>query len=346
MESNYNWEMITRYVLNESSEDEKKVIESKIKSDNDFAKAVQEMSQIVNVKQKPFQVKDVDLKWEKVKSDLIGVSKAKQHNIYPISNRNKPKRQFRRKTFKVWRYVAAIVFAIGMSYFLSNELGTPQKIVQNEYKTLIVNNGERKTIVLYDGTTIILDAGSELKYPKKFGDVRKVYLKGEGFFQVAKNSKKPFHIFVNNALVEVIGTKFNIKSWEEDAKGVTVSVSEGKVALGLANSDTSEKVILVKNMQSSLSPYGKLSKPIMVDASNTLKWMNNEIHFQDVNLRQVISQLKRWYDLEFEVEDKLLEKKNLTVHLNNTNLNDVLELISTITQTRLERQGKKISFIK
>jgi len=348
MESKYNLELLTRFVLNEVSEEERKVIELNIKTDNELKKIIQEMQLITSIKQKKTPiVKDSNTKWLEIKKDLVGLPPQKQ-KIYSFRkySKNITKKSLRKRTFQGWKYVAAIVLMVGISYYISTIFSTTtkkNKIV--EYKTLNVNKGERKTIVLYDGTTINLDAGSELKYPKKFSEFsREVYLKGEGFFQVAKNPHKPFHIYVNNALIEVIGTKFNIRSWEEDKNEVTVTVTEGKVSLGLNDTSLHKKVYLTKNMQSSLSYLGEISKPIIVNPSDYTKWMNNEIYFQNANLRQIITQLERWYDLKFDVAEELLNKNNLTVHINNTNLNDVLELISVVTKTKIVRHGKYISF--
>ena len=350
MESKYNWEKISRYVLNESSWEEKKEIEAKIETDNEFAKVVEEMRIVSSTKQKPLQFINIDSEWDKIKYKLSEAPETKEvEKSHQRLDDYKSKNNLRKKMFNGWRYAAVILIMIGVSYFLSekyyNTEATTIKTI--EYKTLSVNKGERKTIVLYDGTTINLDSGSELKYPAKFGsDSREVFLSGEAFFQVAKNPRKPFRIHINDALVEVLGTKFNIRSWKEDNASVVVTVTEGKVSLGLANSKLLEKVILTKNMQSSLSLSGKTSKPIIVDASNYTKWMHNEMYFQDASLKQIIMQLERWYDLHFDVAEELLVKENLTVRINNTNLDDVLELISVVTNTTVERKGNNIRFIR
>ncbi len=355
MESNYNWDALTRYVLNESSAEERENIEAQIKLDTDLENAIKGLRKMVAVKQKPFDVGDVNQKWEVVKARLNDVQhEVKVENVSHSKKAEsyKQRNRIRQNVFNVWRYAAVILFTVGMSYFLSQVLVSPETQTEVEYKTLAVNSGERKTIVLYDGTTVNLDSGSKLRYPKKFGTTtREVYLEGEAFFQVAKNPHKPFQIHTANALVEVLGTKFNVRSWDEDDKGVTVTVTEGKVALGLNQAGFDDpgkrsRVLLTKNMQSSLSSSGKISKPIMVDASNYSKWMNNEMDFKDASLKQIVLQLERWYGLKFDVDKRLLEEKNLTVHLSNTNLNDVLELISAVTNTKVERHGNNVRFVK
>jgi len=349
MDPKFDWDEIIKYVLNESSEEERTKIESELKTNRELRNRIKELNLLTSVNQKKMEITDVNLKWEEVRANLNDLSKDEKQTGKAFNDkivRFNLKSKARKRFFTVWRYAAILFFTVVASYFLSKEFFTPQPAKKIEFKVLSVKRGERKTIVLYDGTTINLDSGSELKYPEKFGEKsREVYLKGEGFFQVAKNPKKPFRIYANNGVVEVLGTKFNVRSWEDSGEGVTVTVSEGKVSLSAGTKGRKENVILTKNMQSNLSLSGKLSEPVTVDASNFSKWMNNEMDFKNASLKQVIMQLERWYDLDFVISDKFLDRKNLTIHLNNTNLNDVLDLISVITNTTVERHGKKIYFL-
>ncbi len=346
MKLDSDWVVISRYVLGESSKEENTTIETRIKSDKDFAKLVEDARKVVNLQHKPLEIKNVDLKWQEIKADLHDIPSEKSVN----SSGNKVTYLNARKRAKKYsssfmRYAAVILFTIGLSYFFSKEFFIPEIPQKIEYKTVSVNRGERKTIVLYDGTTINLDSGSELRYPKKFGDTREVYLKGEGFFQVAKNPLKPFLIYAENAQIRVLGTKFNVRSWAEDSKGVTVTVAEGKVSLSNKLSDIPQKIILTKNMQSSLSENGKLSDPIIVEATEYSKWIQNDAFFRKASLKQVILQLQRWYNVEFEVDEDLLERV-LTIHLENKSLNDILNLIAVVTNTTVKKDGNKILLTK
>jgi ferric-dicitrate binding protein FerR (iron transport regulator) len=346
MEDKYSTEKIMRYIFNESSEEEKKELDIAIDVDEDLKKMVAEMRLVVSVKQKPFKITSADKKWKSVKSKLNEIPVTKEYDFDYLSGRKLSQANRKRnRVMRVWQYAAVILFMISISVFLLQKL-TPWGLDDPEYSTLIVKNSERKMFVLYDGTTVSLDSGSELKYPKKFGKERIVYLKGEGFFQVAKDANRPFYVYADNALIKVVGTKFDIRSWDGDNKGVMVTVKEGVVIVSNSKKTEGEKVYLYKNMQSRVSPEGVVSKPVMVDASNYLRWMNNEIHFQNASLKEILSQLERWYDLKFVVDDELIEKKNLTVHLTGTNLNELLELISKMTNTRIERHGKIIEFVK
>ncbi len=339
---------ITNYVLNESSDEEKANIEKRIKSDEEFAKLVKEVRLMTNINQKDKSNIDENLGWEKFStklqqrlSDVDNKSVRKTRVHYLDHRKNREKRSV---TFL--KYAALILLTIGVSYFLSGKFQTVGTASKTEYKVLAVHKSERKTIVLYDGTTIVLDSGSKLKYPKKFGKTREVFFEGEGFFQVAKNKKKPFIIHSRNAQIQVLGTKFNVSSWDEDTTGVVVTVAEGKVSLSNNETGKHEKVILTKNLQASLSHGGKLSSVATVESGKYFKWMHNEKYFEKATFKQIVLQLERWYGLEFIVDEELWGKKNLTVHLNGNNINELLDLISVVTNTKIERQGKKIHITK
>ena len=104
-----------------------------------------------------------------------------------------------------------------------------EKLVYNE---LTIPNGKRFYLVLSDGTKVTLNAGTSLRFPVKFlkGQSRKVFLKGEAYFDVAKDKSHPFIVNVNEVNVEVLGTEFNISCYPEDANVSTVLI-EGSVKL-------------------------------------------------------------------------------------------------------------------
>jgi ferric-dicitrate binding protein FerR (iron transport regulator) len=206
-----------------------------------------------------------------------------------------------------------------------------------------VNKGKRKTVNLSDGTIITMDAGSKLEYPVKFGKTRDVYLKGEAYFEVAKDSEHPFFVHVNNATVKVVGTKFNIRSWKENPR-VTVTVVEGKVLLANA-AEISAGVYLTRGKQGSVSSLGEVAKPIDVNPEKYIKWMHNEIYFKNAPLKEILAQLERWYGYKFNMDSEVADQ-TMTVHIRNVNVKEVIDIISKITKSRTVKDGKLISFIK
>ncbi len=333
----YNWEKITDYLLNECSLETKREINKLIENDVEFKKTIDETKKVITFKQEPLVMTDVNSKWAEIEAKL---DKSSQNEN--VVN----KRYSIRTSFAIFRYAAAVALIVvgAISYFAINNLKT-SSTPQIEYKTLVVQNGERRTIVLFDGTTINLDCGSELRYPSKFGTTREVFLKGEGYFQVAKDSTRPFIVHADGTVIEVLGTKFNIRTWDDKNNDVVATVVEGKVVFGLDNKSIKNKVLLTKDMQSSLSFDGTISEPKVVDASAYSRWMYNKVYFQKASMKEIISQLERWYNLEFDIPEEILQKTDLAIHINNSSINSILEILATLTDSKVIRNGNKISFI-
>ncbi len=330
----YNWGKITDYLMNECSLETKREIDELIKNDAEFKKIIDEMRTVISFEQQPLDITDAEVKWGEIEAQL-----------HKSSQKSNIGTKLRVKSFGMLKYAAAVILMIigTLSYFMvENSIST---IPELEYKTLVAKNGERRTIILFDGTTVNLDCGSELKYPTKFGKNREVFLKGEGFFQVATDSSRPFIVHADDTKIQVLGTKFNIRTWDDRSNDVVVTVVEGKVAFGTNNTNLKNKVLLTKNMQASLAFDGIISKPKAVNASKYSRWMHNEIYFDNATMKEIISQLERWYNLEFDISEEILEKTDLAVHINNLSINSTLDMLATLTNTKVERKGNKVSFI-
>jgi len=340
------WELLTRYLSNECSEKDISEIEEKIKTDETFAKNFEEMLHILSVKEKPLQIGNEDEKWNEIKSGILNNT---TNNIQESDKQHLEPKIFLNIPWsypKILRYAAVFIVVIGLSYFLSNMFNSSiLHPTQVEYRIIKVDRGKRLTITLYDGTRVTLDSGSELKVPTEFGDTRDVYLLGEGYFEVTHDSYRPFQVYANHALVQVMGTEFNIRAWYESSS-VAVTVKEGKVALSFNDRSVSPMVYITDGKQSLLPKHGYPSNPVSVNVDDYTSWKHNELHFHDASLTEIIAQLERWYDYQFEVDDALLYKNHLTFHIKRTNVDNLLESISIITKTDVVKEGNMIKLVK
>jgi ferric-dicitrate binding protein FerR (iron transport regulator) len=142
-----------------------------------------------------------------------------------------------------------------------------------------------------------------------------------------------------------MGTEFNIRAWYESSF-VAVTVKEGKVALSFNDRSVSPMVYVTDGKQSLFPKHGYPSNPVSVNIDDYTSWKHNELHFHDASLTEIIAQLERWYDYQFEVDDALLYKNHLTFHIKRTNVDNLLESISIITKTDVVREGNKIMLVK
>ena len=187
-----------------------------------------------------------------------------------------------------------------------------------------------------------LDAGSFFSYPQRFeGDAREVFLKGEGYFEVTHKVHRPFIVHADDAIIQVLGTKFNVRAWPQ-AKKVKVAVAEGKVSLGSEVDSDEGAVVIEKGQLSVLTAKGKPSQPVGVNIDDHLAWMNDEMIFEDAPLHDVLYQLERWYDLQFVLADSSIAAEHINVHIHKKSIDDILELISALTDLRHQREGSII----
>lgn len=162
------------------------------------------------------------------------------------------------------------------------------------YNTLVIPKGGEFQIQLADGSHVWLNSETELRYPVRFtGTERRVYLKGEAYFEVAKNVGKPFVVTTSGGIdVKVLGTKFNVASYDNDGH-VTTTLAEGCVEVGNKNSS----VKLQPEEQALFDKKNQLFQIQKVDVGMFLAWKEGRFLFEEQSLEQIMKQLQRWYEM-------------------------------------------------
>lgn len=172
------------------------------------------------------------------------------------------------------------------------------------YNTITTPRGRQFQLVLQDGTKVWLNAASSITYPAYFsGTERHVKVSGEAYFEVAKMENKPFKVNVNErAEVEVLGTHFNINSYN-DEENIQTTLLEGSVKTStIAGNTVQEQLILKPGQQAEITYNGKLQLNPSVNADQVMAWKNGLFNFDNASLEQVMRQLSRWYDIKVVYE--------------------------------------------
>ena len=335
-----NWAVLARYLSNECSDQQKAEIEAWMQSDPENAKLVRLMKRVWD-SDSGNPSSDIRRLWLEV-AEKAGISSESSSTGSTVKFPEKGQWHSRMAadSYRVLKYAAVFLIIVAMGYLL--KVFMPVWQGETALTAVTIPNGDRDTVVLGDGTSITLDAGSTLKYSKTFtGDPREVYLDGEAFFEVARDTSRPFVVHANRALVTVLGTKFNVRSWQ-DSRKVTVAVAEGKVALATAEQPAADRVVLAKNQFSVLTDTGKPAAPESCDITRYLGWMHNEAYFEDTPLAEILPQLERWYDVDFVVESPSVLSERLNLHFHNDSIDEILELLSALTGLHFQRSGKSI----
>lgn len=229
----------------------------------------------------------------------------------------------------------------GQSLVYSNEV--VKEVL--EYNTLRVPYGKRFNLLLSDGTKIILNAGTSLKYPIQFikGRKREVFLRGEAFFQVAKDSVHPFVVNTNGLDINVLGTIFNVSAYPEDSKTNTV-LTEGSVRVNLqGQGEGAEKPILLA--PGYMAAWEKSKKIIMVDpvdVNEHIAWVNGKMVFKSKPFSEILKVLERHYNVSIINNYTFLNDQKFLAKFDSETIEEVLRSFQTSEDFSFEISGNKI----
>lgn len=208
-----------------------------------------------------------------------------------------------------------------------------------QYNELIVPRGTFFHLVLSDGTKVWLNADSRIKYPVAFGeDKRQVELQGEGYFEVAKEEGRPFIVSTDRMDVRVLGTTFDVNTYEDQGK-VFVVLKEGLVEV-LAEGNESR--IITPGQMASLNVFD-LGAGIQVekcDVEAYTAWKQGSYSFRNMPLTEMLKQVSRYYDVTIVYEDGFEEEYYTGDISRDISLESLLSVIenSTSVSFKLERK--------
>lgn len=231
-------------------------------------------------------------------------------NLIYLKTREKINRIQLKRKLRLWQYIAAASITLLLIVSGFNFLQT-ESVIQPIAVELRSPMGSTTRLTLDDGTIVELNAGSTLSYPSFFkGDNRTVSLTGEAYFEVAKDTKHPFIVEANQMKVEVLGTHFNVKSYEEDNRLVT-TLLEGSVSVEINSSEylPNKPVILKPNQQIIFNKETNKIDISNVNSSLYASWKDGECFFESENLKDIIKILERQFGIPITIADKELEKQ-------------------------------------
>jgi ferric-dicitrate binding protein FerR (iron transport regulator) len=230
--------------------------------------------------------------------------------------------------------VAAVLLIIIGGYVSLQKTGIFSKqknliTVWNERKTLA---GEKSVINFSDGTKITLNGNSKLRYSNNASyKNREVYLEGEAFFEVARDTSKPFIVHCKNISTTVLGTKFNISAYSTE-KEIAISLVEGKVNVSENKMNYDNKLATLQPNQQFLYSTSKETYNIKeFDIDKIIGWKDNLLKFKDETLENVFIHLERAYGVKFELEPKHFKNYLITASFQNASLLTILEVIKKLT---------------
>lgn len=257
------------------------------------------------------------------------------------------------RSYGLWftcvKHIAIIILAVvsgwGIYEFRGNtrQSSLPEEEVYNEIH--VQKGGRANTVILSDGTKVVLNAATTFKYPACFnGECRQVYLDGEAYFEVTKNEEKPFVVKLSKQDITVLGTTFNVQAYGNESYSV-VTLLCGQIMLDAFNEQGQfTGRMLLKANQRALSDNKSGTVSLCdVNSSFANAWINGEYKFKDEPLLSIFKRLENYYNVRKHLDDPCLEQIRYTGTFSlEQDLKDVIRIIDYEKQFTYKQVNRDI----
>jgi transmembrane sensor len=325
-----DWERIARYVTGEAGPREAEITKRWVEADSHRVEIVRLLESIVrNVERHAPSATAVDVEsaLSKVKARF---GEAKVIQFVPPADQ-----QSRRTIVALLKVAAAAVIIIGGTMLWQNLRRADLNANGQVFATSV---GERRQVVLRDGTKVLLGPTSRLVVlGNAKDDQRLVTLDGIAYFSVVHDPARPFTVKAGAISIQDVGTAFSVES--DDSAGTRVAVDSGSVAIGAADQKHSGGAVLNARDRAIVDAQGVVAVERAVVSEDDLAWIQGRLVFRDAPLILVGAELYRWYGVRLRVSDSSLANLHLTASFSGEPVDRVLNVIALSLGARIERQG-------
>jgi transmembrane sensor len=262
--------------------------------------------------------------WSRIQQRINIRSRTSDSIRVPIGNRNWT--VFRRAIVST---ICVVTIAIVGTLFFKNQNTSPS------FHTYTTAAGQRARVGLPDGSSVLLNAGSSIRYSSEFGrTTRDIYLSGEGIFTVAKSEGTPFVVYAGPSVTRVLGTVFSARYYPSDLYAKVV-VGEGRVASADSVLSLGDAAIVAND--------GTVSIRHGVDIASEFAWSTGRLVYYLKPLHEVISDLSRWYGITVHVTDPSLLKREVSTTLQNEDASQAMTLIAAAVKAHAKWSGRIVT---
>ncbi len=333
------WELIAKYLKDDISEEEKTTLLDWVEQAPENKEVFYRTShlwQLTGKARDAFQP-DVDKAWRRFQQ-ATGQPETQKENSIGTEVKTLPLNrapEAKQVSLGWTRIAAAFLVMLGIGYwlFVANTSKEAERVAQ-------ATENQKKDFYLPDGSHVFLNRNSRISYDKDLaGDQRVIHLKGEAFFDVKRNSQRPFVIYTAQARVEVLGTSFTVR---EDARQQTteVDVVTGKVAFSGKNPADTTRLYLKPGFKGVLNRQQGLTQA-KIDDPNFIAWKVDKLVFDNTRLSSVITTMEAYFGVTIEVQNPQLLNCRYTGDFEKPALEEVLNVLHLATNLDYEKQADR-----
>lgn len=229
-------------------------------------------------------------------------------------------------------------------YDVSGDAGQADTEAPVTYNTIETPIGGQYQVKLADGSMVWLNAATKLRFPTKFiGTERRVELSGEGYFEVAHNKAMPFKVQSSKQEVTVLGTHFDISTYDDEPEVRTVLL-QGSVKVSLLNADA-KPALLKPGQQAMLAANSINVGP--ADTTVAVAWKNGNFRFDDEKLESVMRKVARWYNVTVVFDNEKLKTETFNGVIQRfAKVSDLLNMLEAVGKVKFKVDGNRIHVMK
>lgn len=329
-ETNSNFStQVTRYLSGELAGEELDAFNEELRKDPGKQDQLDEYRKIWDSVETAGTKGDYDLEyeWGLMQEKLPGFKPESE----PISRGGGSSRSLLYYTYRI-AAVLVVGLLLAFSWIYLTRMAGMEKVVAGN---------EPVEMIFEDGTEVIVNRHSSLKYSRKFSQQeRKVYLSGEAWFNVARDTTKPFVIDAGAALVEVLGTSFNVNAYKERST-VEITVESGMVALS-AKQDQKDLIIMKAGSSGIYNKTERELKLIPVSDPNSISWRTRELFFEGSTLREVAELVNSVYGVNIVIMNQELASCPITVTFRDQTIEALLNVLEITMDLNISHVGDEI----
>ncbi|HEY0177805.1 MAG TPA: FecR domain-containing protein [Pedobacter sp.] len=204
--------------------------------------------------------------------------------------------------------------------------GEPDHSAENNINLISTPAGGQYHLILADGSQVWLNSSSSIKFPASFStNERRIGISGEAYFEVSHDARRPFRVVCDGQTTEVLGTHFNINGYQDNGSIVT-TLLEGKVRI----TKDHREVLLSPGEQARVTPDHTITVTEHADAELAVAWKNGLFKFNKTDLKEVMQQLGRWYDVDVRYNGQIRDRKFSGEITRGANISEVLDMLSLL----------------
>jgi transmembrane sensor len=256
---------------------------------------------------------------------IIDVEKA-----YNMINKRVIFRSPAQNFWSYWKKIAAVLLiplVLGNLLYFSFRAKNYSKYHEPIYNELYAAFGTRSALKLSDGTAVWLNSGSSIKYPDRFiGNDRRVFIKGEAYFEVESDIHKPFIVETSLLTVKATGTKFSVSEYTSDDEAEVTLVS-GKVEVNLTGGKNIESSNLSVNQHFSFNKVNGTTSIIEEDTYKYISWKDGKLIFRNEPLSQVVKKISQIFNVDIELQGSSLQGYSYRATFKDESLEEILKLL-------------------